>query len=206
MVRTLECPNCGGTVQLKYERTINAVCIQCLSILDATTPALQILQKFEGKQRYQPMIPLGTRGKLPSGQYEAIGFQIAVHLRGRGHVHVVRVSALQPLQGLSISDRVQRALERYSHSSRAAGALRKRTPSLRWSTRGKTYTHFQTADATDRLRDGRVPLAGSRRRDRPGEGLRRSAGRHLVRRIRTAKSSGRSAHIRAAPTSGRRSV
>ena len=46
MVRTLACPNCGGTVQLKYERTINAVCIQCLSILDATTPALQILQKF----------------------------------------------------------------------------------------------------------------------------------------------------------------
>ena len=75
MVRTLECPNCGGTVELKYERTINAVCIQCLSILDATTPALQILQKFEGKQRYQPKSHLGSRGKFQNGQYEAIGFQ-----------------------------------------------------------------------------------------------------------------------------------
>src|SRR5688572_13355165 len=76
MVRTLECPNCGGTVELKYERTINAVCIQCLSVLDATNPSLQILQKFEGAKRYQPKIPLGTRGKLPTGQYEAIGFQM----------------------------------------------------------------------------------------------------------------------------------
>ena len=76
MVRTLECPNCGGTVEIKYGRTLNAVCIQCLSILDASTPSLQILQKFAGKQRYQPRIPLGTRGRLPSGEYEAIGFQV----------------------------------------------------------------------------------------------------------------------------------
>ena len=76
MVRTLECPNCGGTVEIKYERTLNAVCIQCLSVLDASTPSLQILQKFAGKQRYQPKIPLGTRGKLATGEYEAIGFQI----------------------------------------------------------------------------------------------------------------------------------
>ena len=76
MVRTLECPNCGGTVELKYERTLNAVCIQCLSILDARLPSLQILQKFSGRQRFQPKIPLGTRGKLPSGEYEAIGFQM----------------------------------------------------------------------------------------------------------------------------------
>ena len=76
MVRTLECPNCGGTVELKYERTINSVCIQCLSVLDTTTPALQVLQEFQGKQRYQPHIPLGKRGTLPGGEYEVIGFQI----------------------------------------------------------------------------------------------------------------------------------
>lgn len=76
IVRTLECPNCGGTVEIKHERTINAVCIQCLSILDATTPALRILQQFEGSQRFQPVIPLGTRGKLSSGRYETIGFQV----------------------------------------------------------------------------------------------------------------------------------
>ena len=156
MVRTLECPNCGGTVQLKYERTINAVCIQCLSILDATTPALQILQKFEGKQRYQPKIPLGTRGKLPSGQYEAIGFQMRyIYVDGVTYTWSEYL-AIQPLQGLSISDRVQRALERYSNASRAAGALAKRTPS-RGCLRRQDIHAFQTADATTGFVMGEFP-------------------------------------------------
>ena len=77
MVRTLECPNCGGTVELKYERTLNAVCIQCLSVLDATTPSLQILQKFAGRKALSAKDSFGyTRQACRRGQYEAIGFQI----------------------------------------------------------------------------------------------------------------------------------
>lgn len=76
MIRTLECPNCGGPVEIKYERTLNAVCVQCLSILDASTPGLKILQLANSAQRHHPKIPLGSRGKLPSGEYEAIGFQV----------------------------------------------------------------------------------------------------------------------------------
>jgi len=76
MIRTLECPNCGGSVEIKYERTLNAVCVQCLSILDASTPGLKILQLANSAQRHHPKIPLGSRGKLPSGEYEAIGFQV----------------------------------------------------------------------------------------------------------------------------------
>ena len=75
--KSLSCPNCGGPVDLRgFAHTLNVVCPQCLSVLDASTPELQILQKFHAKERVQPKIPLGTRGKLDGTLYEVIGFQV----------------------------------------------------------------------------------------------------------------------------------
>jgi hypothetical protein len=76
-LRTLQCPNCGGTVELRgFAHTRSAVCIQCLSVIDTAAPELAILQKFDAKVRVQPVIPLGKRGKLHGVQYEVIGFQV----------------------------------------------------------------------------------------------------------------------------------
>ncbi len=49
---------------------------RCLSVLDASTPEVEILQKFQGKTQIKPTIPLGTRGKIGGTQYEVIGFQV----------------------------------------------------------------------------------------------------------------------------------
>jgi hypothetical protein len=76
-VRALQCPNCGGAIELRgFAQSVNAVCVQCLSVLDTRTPELQVLQQFQAQQRRQPIIPLGTRGKLNDTQYEVIGFQV----------------------------------------------------------------------------------------------------------------------------------
>jgi len=75
--RSLSCPNCGGPVELRgFAHTLNVVCPQCLSVLDASTPEVRILQTFQSKQRVKPKIPLGSRGKIGDTQYEAIGFQV----------------------------------------------------------------------------------------------------------------------------------
>ena len=75
--KALSCPNCGGPVELRgFAHTLSVVCPQCLSVLDATSPTFQILQTFQAKQRIQPMIPLGTRGKIGDTLYEVIGFQV----------------------------------------------------------------------------------------------------------------------------------
>ena len=75
-VKVLECPNCGGTVEIRgHAHTINAVCIQCLSVIDTSNPSLRILQQFKERQRIQPLIPLGARGELEGREWEAIGFQ-----------------------------------------------------------------------------------------------------------------------------------
>ncbi len=75
--KSISCPNCGGPVQLRgFAHTLSVVCPQCLTVLDASTPEVQILQTFQGKTRTQPTIPLGARGKILDTQYEVIGFQI----------------------------------------------------------------------------------------------------------------------------------
>ena len=75
--KALICPNCGGSIELRgAAQATNAVCPNCLTILDASTPSLRILQQFDAKQRYQPLVPLGSRGTFENIAYEAIGFQV----------------------------------------------------------------------------------------------------------------------------------
>lgn len=75
--QALACPNCGGPVERRgFGYAITAVCPQCLTVLDASSPQLQILQRVEAAQnRRTPLIPLGSRGTFKSVQYEVIGFQ-----------------------------------------------------------------------------------------------------------------------------------
>ena len=75
--RALACPNCGGAVELRgFAHTRSAVCIQCLTVIDASTPELQIVARFDEKLRVHPAIPLGTRGQLGGVRWETIGFQV----------------------------------------------------------------------------------------------------------------------------------
>ena len=75
--KSLNCPSCGAAVELRgFAHTLNVVCPNCLSVLDASTPEFKILQEFQGKERIQPKIPLGTRGKLAGKPFQVIGFQV----------------------------------------------------------------------------------------------------------------------------------
>src|SRR5947208_1424234 len=76
-IKPLVCPNCGGTVNLQGSRlAVNAVCPSCATILDATTPTLKIIQKYKAKERFQPLIPFGARGRLHDVVWQMIGFQV----------------------------------------------------------------------------------------------------------------------------------
>ena len=66
-----------------FAHTLSVVCPGCLTVLDASTPEVQILQKFQGKTQVKPTIPLGTRGKLGDTQLEVIGFQVAPSIHRR---------------------------------------------------------------------------------------------------------------------------
>jgi len=75
-VESLSCPNCGAPLTLRsMGRAASVVCDHCGSILDARSPQLTILQRFDSAQKEKPLIPLGSRGKWRGAEYEVIGYQ-----------------------------------------------------------------------------------------------------------------------------------
>lgn len=72
----IHCPNCGGNIELRgFAHTKSAVCVQCCTIIDPSTPQLQVLQKFDERMRVRPVLPLGSRGTWDGTLWEVIGFQ-----------------------------------------------------------------------------------------------------------------------------------
>jgi hypothetical protein len=76
-MKTLHCPNCGGPVERRgFGHTLTIACPQCLTVLDASTPLVEIIQTAEHQlSRRELLIPLGSRGALQGGPWEVIGFQ-----------------------------------------------------------------------------------------------------------------------------------
>ena len=73
----LNCPSCGSAIELRAGLvTQTVVCAACHAVLDAKDPNLRVLQKMDQRVTVEPIIPLGTRGKVKGDQYEAIGFQV----------------------------------------------------------------------------------------------------------------------------------
>jgi hypothetical protein len=86
-VRSFNCPNCGAPVVIRgFATTLSVVCDHCHSVLDAKDPNFAVLQRFQVAQRIQPLIPLGTRGKVRGDVYEVIGFQVrTITVDGTGY-------------------------------------------------------------------------------------------------------------------------
>src|SRR5919198_1415059 len=76
-VRSINCSSCGATVAVRtFGHAVNVVCQSCGSILDARDPGVTILQQFKEAMRFEPGIPLGTRGTVAGIKYEVVGFQV----------------------------------------------------------------------------------------------------------------------------------
>ncbi len=73
-VRALNCPNCGGIVNVRAQGlTVSVLCEHCGSTLDATSPDLQVIARAN-KALKTPQIPLGTRGTLGGRVWEVVGY------------------------------------------------------------------------------------------------------------------------------------
>jgi hypothetical protein len=83
-VKTLSCPNCGGSVSLlRPTETVNVGCQYCGSILDAASPGLDILQKIENANIPKTKVPLGSIGRFRGADYQVLGFQFrTIHVEG----------------------------------------------------------------------------------------------------------------------------
>ena len=165
-VRSLNCPNCGATVILRsFGQAINVVCSGCHSILDAQNPQVQILQQFKAATKWEPLIPMGSRGKLRGTLWEAIGFQRrAIEVDGetygwgeyllfnpyKGFRYLTEYDGhwnyVSPLRSLPEVEKGGFSVQRQQLSS--AGTIKYLN---------ETYKHFQTADAKTAYVIGEFP-------------------------------------------------
>ena len=146
-VKGLNCPNCGAPLTIRgMSYTLSVVCPNCLSVLDAKDPNLQILQKFEAQVRIQPKIPLGTRGKVRGDTYEAVGFQVRTITVDGVAYSWDEYLLFNPYKGF-------RYLTEYQGHWNDVTVLRTLPELSTAGTRpkamfmGETYKHFQTATA-----------------------------------------------------------
>jgi hypothetical protein len=157
MVKSIQCPNCGGQVELRgLGQSVSAVCINCLSIIDTTSPELRIIQQFQVSERVRPLIPLGTRGKLHGDPYEVIGFQTRQILVGGIPYEWREYVLFNPYKGF-------RYLSEYNNhwndikplTSIPEGAEHGGRPAVRYL--NQTFRHFQTARAETTYVMGEFP-------------------------------------------------
>jgi len=97
--KSLSCPNCcrsGGAAG--FGTYFNVVCPQCLSVLDATTPEVQLLQPIPGQGAGSARkSPLGSRAKIRDTLYESLDSRCARFI-GRNELLLLgRIPALQSL-------------------------------------------------------------------------------------------------------------
>ena len=149
-VKSISCPHCGGSVELRgMAHSLTAVCIQCLSVIDAASPQLRVLQQFQEAQRAQPKIPLGSRCKLEGHVWEALGFQVrAIDMEGVRYPWDEYL-LFNPYQGF-------RYLSDYNghwNFIRPASGL----PGKHFEYQGQRYRHFQSSRATTVFAMGEFP-------------------------------------------------
>lgn len=146
--KALNCPNCGSAIELRAMGAAAAVvCSYCSTTLDATNPQLVILQKFKAQMTVQPLIPLGSRGKLFGAVWEAIGFQQrGINVEGTNYFWREYV-LFNPYKGF-------RYLSEYDNhwsfvtpipALPVLGTNKFNRPTALYD--GVTYDHFQTAQA-----------------------------------------------------------
>ena len=156
-VRSIECPNCGGPVELHgYSHSLSAVCIQCLSVIDTSKPELTILKQFQESQRVRPILPLGSRGRFDGKLFEIIGMQERQIMVDGTTYSWQEYLLFNPYVGFRYLS-VYRGHWNYIEPARGypepAGGIGK--PGLRYL--GERFTHFQSAEAETSFAMGEFP-------------------------------------------------
>jgi hypothetical protein len=153
---TANCPSCGGGVVVREaDRTVNVVCAQCSSVLDARTPALTVLQTFQVRIKNSPAIPLGAVGSLRGEVWDMIGFQVrSIRVEGVDYAWDEYL-LYSPTRGFAYLTQYQghwnlgttlRAVPRVSNAARPVANLN-----------GQVFRHFQRAQAETNFVLGEFP-------------------------------------------------
>ncbi len=157
-VRSINCPSCGAVVAVRlFGHAVNVVCQSCHTLLDARDENVTILQRYQDALRFEPAIPLGSRGTLQGTKYEVVGFQVRQitvdgdDYRWREYLLFNPYRAFHYLTEYDGHWNVVTPVYSVPPGERVPGGATPRT------FRGQTYRHFQTATATTLFVLGEFP-------------------------------------------------
>jgi hypothetical protein len=71
--RDFKCTNCGAPITVRSNDILAVGCGHCGAVIDAHDPALSILSRALAQLK-QPLLMLGTKGKIAGDEYTLIGF------------------------------------------------------------------------------------------------------------------------------------
>jgi len=76
--KTIECPSCGASLEVKLATTQSIVCHQCHSVVDISQGVGGDLQHYAQANGMEPLIPLGSTGTLALGKaalpWQVVGY------------------------------------------------------------------------------------------------------------------------------------
>jgi Domain of unknown function (DUF4178) len=144
-IQTFQCPGCGAPLTVRgMQQTQSIACGSCGSVVDITDENFRIIDTFQSKVKVQPLIPLGSRGKLRGELFEVIGFlQRTITVEGVDYTWSEYL-LFNPYKGF-------RWLSEYnghwSYIKTTTQIPNRKAGSAAVNYLGHTFLHFQTADA-----------------------------------------------------------
>ncbi len=154
---SLSCPSCGAAIVLKSQGWATTVaCASCSAVLDATDPNLAILQQHGSAMRVEPRIPLGSRGTWSGAPWEVVGFQQVTITVDEEDYSWTEYVCFNPYRGFlylseynghwNVIEKLRRRPQVDTSGSRPVASLD-----------GKSFKHFQTAEAVTTFAIGEFP-------------------------------------------------
>ena len=156
---TLSCPSCGASIVPRaHGWALTVVCDSCSAVLDASDASLRVLQQQERQVRVAPLLTLGSRGTWRGVSWEMIGFQVVTITVDGVDYSWSEYVAFNPYRGFlylseyqghwNVIDKLHTRPQLNESSSRPTATLN-----------GRTYKHFQTAQARTTFALGEFPWA-----------------------------------------------
>lgn len=78
--RSIECPSCGASLEIRLDSTQSVTCGQCKAVVDVSQGVGADLKHFQQNAVTEPQIPLGTVGTLKLGAPQPLPWQVVGYL------------------------------------------------------------------------------------------------------------------------------
>lgn len=78
--RSIECPSCGASLEIRLDSTQSVTCGQCRAVVDVSQGVGADLAHFAQNAVTEPQIPLGTVGTLALGTPQSLPWQVVGYL------------------------------------------------------------------------------------------------------------------------------